>query len=127
LLLADGFHAKAAFFNLLLAHGKHARMVLRDERRDLYQDADGLFAVTPPEAGKYRSRQCQWWDVSDLPTGPQVNAPCGSSLARNLLGAPPDYEAGRVDYDRVGLGHDATREAGSDRTSRRLRASSLGY
>ena len=50
-------------------------MVLKDERRDLYQDACGLFAATPPAEGKYRSRHCQWWDVSDLTTWPQVNAP----------------------------------------------------
>jgi len=73
--LADGLYAQAPFFNLLLAHGKHALVVLKDERRDLYQDARGLFAVTPPAAGKYRSRHCQWWDVSDLTTWPQVNAP----------------------------------------------------
>ncbi len=75
LLLADGLYAQAPFFNLLLAHGKHALVVLKDERRDLYQDACGLFVVTPPEPGKYRSRHCQWWDVSDLTTWPQVNAP----------------------------------------------------
>jgi len=75
LLLADGLYAQAPFFNLLLAHGKHALVVLKDERRDLYQDACGLFAVTPPAEGKYRSRRCQWWDVSDLTTWPQVNAP----------------------------------------------------
>jgi len=75
LLLADGLYAQAPFFNLLLAHGKHALVVLKDERRDLFQDACGLFAVTPPEEGKYRSRHCQWWDVSDLTTWPQVNAP----------------------------------------------------
>ncbi len=50
-------------------------MVLKDKRRDLYQDAGGLFAVTPPVAGKYRSRHCPWGDVSDLTTWPQVHAP----------------------------------------------------
>jgi hypothetical protein len=59
LVLADGLYAQAPFFNLLLAHGKHALVVLKDERRDLYQDACGLFAVNPPEEGKYRSRHCQ--------------------------------------------------------------------
>jgi hypothetical protein len=75
LLLADGFYAQAPFFNLLLAHGKHALVVLKDKRRDLDQDPGGLFALTPPQAGKYRSRQCQCWDVPDLTTCPQVNAP----------------------------------------------------
>jgi hypothetical protein len=75
LLLADGLYAQAPFINLLLAHGKHALVVLKDERRDLYQDACGLFTVTPPQEGKYRSRHCRWWDVSDLTSWPQVKAP----------------------------------------------------
>ncbi len=75
LLWAEGRDAQAPFFNLLRAHAKHARVVLKDERRDRYQDAGGWFAVTPPEAGKYRSRHCQWWDVADLTSWPQVNAP----------------------------------------------------
>jgi hypothetical protein len=75
LLLADGLYARAPFVNLLLAHAKHALIVLKDERRDLYQDACGLFAVTPPQRGKYQSRDCRWWDVPELTTWPQVNAP----------------------------------------------------
>jgi hypothetical protein len=75
LLLADGLYAQAPFINLLLAHGKHALVVLKDERRDLYQDACGLFTVTPPQEGKYRSRHCRWWDVEDLTSWPQVKAP----------------------------------------------------
>jgi hypothetical protein len=38
----------------------------KDERRDLYQDASGLFTIAPPRQGKYRSRRCLWWDLSDL-------------------------------------------------------------
>jgi hypothetical protein len=75
LVLADGLYAQAPFFNLLLAHGKHALVVLKDERRDLYQDACGLFAITPPQQGTYRSRRCLWWDVQDLTSWPQVDAP----------------------------------------------------
>lgn len=75
LLLADGLYAKAPFINRLLAHRKHVLVVLKEERRDLYQDACGLFAATAPRAGRYRSRHCQWWDVSDLTSWPQVNTP----------------------------------------------------
>ncbi len=74
-VLADGLYAKAPFFNLLLAHGKHALVVLKDERRELYQDACGLFAITPPQKGRYRGRLGQWWDVQDLTSWPQVHAP----------------------------------------------------
>jgi len=74
-LLADGLYAQAPFINRLLAHGKHALVVLKDERRELYQDACSLFTIAPPQKGKYRSRRCQWWDVPDLTTWPQVHAP----------------------------------------------------
>jgi hypothetical protein len=41
LVLADALYAKASFFNLLLARGKHALVVLQEERRNLYQDVAG--------------------------------------------------------------------------------------
>ncbi len=75
LLLADGLYAQAPFLNFLLAHRKHALVVLKDERRDLYQDARGLFTLTPPQKGQYRSRDCLWWDISDLTSWPQVPRP----------------------------------------------------
>jgi hypothetical protein len=74
-VLADGLYAQAPFFNFLLGHGKHALVVLKDPRRDLYQDAFGLFQLTPAPAGQYRSRDCQWQDVEDLHSWPQVEAP----------------------------------------------------
>ena len=72
LLLADALYAQAPFFNFLLAQGKHVLVVLKDERRDLYQDSLGLFSQRPPQPGSYRSRQCSWWDVSDLHSWSQV-------------------------------------------------------
>jgi hypothetical protein len=44
LVLADGLYATAPFFNFLLARGKHALVVLKNERRNLYEDAAALFA-----------------------------------------------------------------------------------
>ena len=75
ILLADSLYAQAPFLNFLIARGKHAVVVLKDERRDLYQDAQGLFRLTPPQSGRYRSRDCLWWDVHDLTSWPQVTAP----------------------------------------------------
>jgi hypothetical protein len=67
IVLADSLYAQAPFLNFLLAHRKYAVVVvLKDERRDLYQDAQGLFRLTPPQSGQYRSRDCLWWDVTDL-------------------------------------------------------------
>ena len=44
LVLADALYATAPFYNFLIDRGKHALVVLKDERRNLYQDAVGLFA-----------------------------------------------------------------------------------
>jgi hypothetical protein len=75
IVLADSLYAQAPFLNFLLAHGKHAIVVLKDQRRDLYRDAQALFAMTAPQTGCYRSRDCRWWDVTDLRSWPQVQAP----------------------------------------------------
>jgi hypothetical protein len=75
LVLADALYATAPFFNFLLAHGKHALVVLKDERRNLYQDVQGLFRVVQPQKGRYRSRECLWWDFADLVSWPQVKVP----------------------------------------------------
>src|SRR5580700_8293865 len=75
LVLADALYAEAPFFNFLLTHGKHALVVLKDERRNLYQDTAGLFEHVAPQPGSYRSRQCHWWDFPDLLTWPQVRDP----------------------------------------------------
>ena len=74
-VLGDGLYAQAPFFNFLLAHRKHALVVLKDERRNLYQDVAGLFDQVRPQPGRYRSRACRWWDFSDLGSWPQVQDP----------------------------------------------------
>ena len=57
---ADGLYLQAPFLNFLLAKGKHALLVLKDERRDLYQDVLGLWPRIAPQPGRYRSRDCLW-------------------------------------------------------------------
>jgi hypothetical protein len=73
LVLADALYGTAPFFNFLLARRKHALVVLKDERRNLYQDVAGLFDHIAPQAGSWRLRQCLWWDFPDLLSWPQVN------------------------------------------------------
>jgi hypothetical protein len=75
LVLADALYSTAPVFNFLLARGKHVLTVLKDDRRNLYQDAAALFAAFPPVEGIYRSRKCLWWDFPGLLSWPQVNAP----------------------------------------------------
>ena len=72
-VLADAYYAVAPFLNFLRAHGKHALVVLKNERRDTYQDAAGLWAQLPPLPGNYASRSCRWWDIAELRSCPGVN------------------------------------------------------
>jgi hypothetical protein len=74
-VLADALYATAPVFNFFLARGKHVLAVLKDDRRNLYQDATALFAAFPPVEGSFGSRQCLWWDFPGLLSWPQVNAP----------------------------------------------------
>ena len=74
-VLADALYAAAPFFNFLLARGKHALVVLKNEKRNLYQDVAGLFEHVAPQQGCFRSRKCLWWDFPDLLSWPQVNTP----------------------------------------------------
>ncbi len=71
-VLADALYAVTSFLNFLLLHGKDALVVLKDERRDAYQDAAGLWAQLPPQPGNYDSRSCQWWDIPGLLSWPEV-------------------------------------------------------
>ena len=75
LVLADALYAQAPFFNFCLQHRKHVLVVLKDERRNLYQDAAGMFLSVPPTKGTFRSRECLWWDFPDLVSWPEVKVP----------------------------------------------------
>jgi len=75
LVLADALYATAPFFNSLLSLRKQALVVLKDDRRNIYQDVAGLLTLTEPDQGRYRSRDCSWWDFEDLVSWPAVNTP----------------------------------------------------
>ena len=75
LVLAEALYGTAPFFNFPLARHKHVRVVLQDDRRNLYQDAAGLFDRVAPAAGRYRSRQCWWWDFPDAKDRSSVPQP----------------------------------------------------
>jgi len=71
----DGLYARSDFFNHVRSGGKHALAVLKDEQRDLLQDARGLCEHTEPLTKKTDrvSRQC--WDFEGLTTWPQCRHP----------------------------------------------------
>jgi hypothetical protein len=71
----DALYADSRFFNYLLSRGKDAIAVLKDERRDLWTDAQSLFQQEPPVT-LWRGRvECQCWDIDGFTTWTQVTQP----------------------------------------------------
>jgi len=66
LVLADSLYANTPFLDFLLSLGKHALIVLKQEKRELYQDALAAMADQEPVRGEFRGRDCRWWDVGHL-------------------------------------------------------------
>lgn len=82
LIAADALYADGRFFRWAQQHGKYAMAVLKDDRRDLMQDAQRLFADMPPTTvreGTY-SREC--WDLEGFTTWPQAGGPVRVVQAR---------------------------------------------
>lgn len=72
---ADALYAQAPFFNHVRAAGKDVLAVLKQERRDLWQDAHSLWEGTPPQLVFSDSRLRQCWDLTGFTTWPQCHSP----------------------------------------------------
>ncbi len=75
LLLADALYAVAPFINFLVARHKQALIVLKDDRRHLYQDVTRRLESVPPQPARRGHRRCLWWDFKDLCSWPEVDIP----------------------------------------------------
>jgi hypothetical protein len=71
----DGLYARADFFNSVRALGKDAIAVLKDEQRNLLQDARGLMAALQPQLWDDQGKHYECWDVSGFTTWPQFQGP----------------------------------------------------
>ncbi len=65
-ITADALYLEAPFIRTVLDAGKHVVVVLKQEARELYQDADRLRAVRPPTALEDGPRTTRLWDLPDL-------------------------------------------------------------
>jgi len=74
-VIFDSLYARAPVVKLLLQHGKHVIAVLKDERRDLLQDARALFEVEPPQEFQPGRTLYQQWDMEGFTTWEQVGRP----------------------------------------------------
>jgi hypothetical protein len=86
ILLGDGLYARAPFMNLLLKHGKHALVVLKDDRRDLLKDAQALFATQAAKTFYLKPTSYQYWDLEGFTSWPQVDQPL--RVVRSLESTP---------------------------------------
>jgi hypothetical protein len=62
-VVTDGLYLEAPFFNLFLEHRKHIIAVLKDERRDLMEDARGLFQQEKPLIQVEGNTKREIWDI----------------------------------------------------------------
>ncbi len=72
LVIADGLYARAPFFELVKNHGKDAIAVLKDDRRDLFQDARGLLKQEAPVVFQRNGVTCECWDMEGFTSWPQL-------------------------------------------------------
>jgi hypothetical protein len=72
MVVADGLYARAPFFKMVEDHGKDAIAVLKDDRRDLFQDAIGLFKQEEPVIFQRDGVTCECWDIEGFTSWPQV-------------------------------------------------------
>ena len=63
---ADALYLEASFVRLVLDAGKHVVVVLKQERRDLYRDADRLRSLIEPRLLVEPQRTSRLWDIPDL-------------------------------------------------------------
>lgn len=82
ILLGDGLYPQARFFKLLRRHGKHALMVLKDERRDLLRDARAVFASVPDRCFRRDRVTYRCWDQSHFTSWDSY--PHGVRVVRSL-------------------------------------------
>jgi hypothetical protein len=75
-VVADALYARSNFFNAIIAMNKDVLAVLKDDRRELLKDADGLFAGKPPQYSFEKNRTTfECWDSSGFLSWPQVTKP----------------------------------------------------
>jgi len=75
LVIGDGLYLEAPFVCFLREHHKDVILVLKDERRELLQDALGIFAVEEPEVVREGSLTRRIWDVEELTSWPALGLP----------------------------------------------------
>lgn len=75
LVVADGLYLRAPFVRFILKRGKDAVIVLKDERRDLLQDAQGIFRAESATVETKGLILRRIWDVEGLTSWTTLDVP----------------------------------------------------
>ena len=95
-LTVDGLYARTGFFSLAQLHNKHVIAVLKDDRRDLLQDAASLFEHAEPMlTWEDKSGQYAVCDDEGFLTWESVNCP-----VRVVMAIERKLEKGRMTTKR---------------------------
>jgi hypothetical protein len=73
--LADGIYFQAPFVNLCLALGKQVVTVLKGARRNLLQDAQGLFQRQEPKVSQVGEKTILYWDEEGFDSAEGIQTP----------------------------------------------------
>jgi hypothetical protein len=74
-ITADALYLEAPFITTVLAAGKHIVIVLKQEARTLYQDAERLRQLQAPQRLVAGPRTTQLWDMPELTSFPTLGRP----------------------------------------------------
>ena len=71
----DAFYLQAPFVLDVLELGLTAQIILKQENRELYQDAQGLYAITPFETIHGIGKEIRLWDIEGLNSWKSLGRP----------------------------------------------------
>lgn len=66
----DALYLEASLLKMIYRSGRGAIVPLKDKNRDLYKDAQGLFASMAPKRGLLDGEQIQYWDIAGFTSMP---------------------------------------------------------
>jgi len=73
--VADALYLEAPFINFCVEHKKHVIVVVKDETRHLFKDAEGLFRSMSPNVWSSSNSTVKYWDEEGFTTCTGVNVP----------------------------------------------------
>jgi hypothetical protein len=75
IITVDGLYLQARFVKQVLKHKKEIVCVIKDERRELFQDALGLFNLQSPKCFEEGKNYYEWWDEEGFRSWSSVDIP----------------------------------------------------